>query len=140
MYRLELDFSGKKKHLVFFDDMIMNFLKMSEFKEYKRFHFVLHEAIINSMKAIEINDDKQRRENIKIEIEVNDKEVNAIVTDWMTGIEDSKENVINTLKDKDNAFMESGRGLLMMEHMVDSFTWGKGENGEFCVYMTVKRQ
>jgi len=140
MYRLKLDFPGKKEHLVFFDDMIMRFLEKSEFEAYKRLHFVLHEAIINSMKAIEINEDKQRSENIKIEIEVNDNEVNAIVIDWMTGIEDSKENVINTLKDNDNVFMESGRGLLMMEHMVDSFTWGKGENGEFCVYVTVKRE
>jgi len=136
VYCIELDFPGTKEHLEFIDNTLTNFLKETGIEEYKKFRFALHEIIINSIQVICANEDPERNTTLRVRVEVSQEEISAVVTDWMKGIKKSKEAIIDAYDPVENLWNEEGRGIPLIEKMVDSYTWNLDEEGAFHVYIS----
>lgn len=135
MTRLELMVPGHRQHLKFIDDTVLGFLRSSGVNDYKIIHFALHEAVINSIQQIEKKGSMGIKEMVSIEVTVTNGQLIAQITDWMGGIKNHKDNMVNELRQGVTQYAESGRGLLMIEQMVDKLSWECKENDEFVLRM-----
>lgn len=135
MSRLIIEMPGIKENLSFMDTAILGFLQSLQLKGHKQIHFAVHEAIINSIQQIEQRFPDEETTTLIIEIDVNDSRVIAQVTDWMGGIKSDAPNKVKALKAGVSSQSESGRGLLMIEQLVDEMSWECMENNQFVIRM-----
>lgn len=131
MSRLLLEIPGHRQNLKYIDDTLLGFLQLFCVSDYKKVHFALHEAVINSIQQIEKVSCGGKKEIVTIEVTVNESQIVAEVTDWMGGIKSHKDNMVSGLRQEISLYAESGRGLLMIEQLVDTLSWECKADDEF---------
>lgn len=129
MSRIVIERPGKKEYLEEIDKLIMDMLVSICEKEANRFHFAMHEVVIN---AIQAGERRQIDKDIVVGIEFEDNCITGWVKDYFGGIDNEALNKKGTL------FSESGRGLLLVEHLVDDFYFETREDKGFVVSIMKK--
>lgn len=131
MSRLFLEIPGHRQNLKYIDDALLGFLQFFCVRDHKKVHFALHEAVINSIQQIEKVSCEGKKEMVTIDVTVDESQVVAEVRDWMGGIKSHKDNMVSGLRQDISQYAESGRGLLMIEQLVDTLSWECKADDEF---------
>jgi anti-sigma regulatory factor (Ser/Thr protein kinase) len=117
------------------DDMIELLLKLHSIDWYRSFCFATHELLINSVEAM--SKDPENNNKLYIRITIGISAVTLSVSDTGGGL--SKE-ILDSLTGFDLADAENhGRGLFMIQSLVDDFKFSKEENGRYTYKITKNR-
>jgi len=129
MFELRLALAADKKYLNYIDTSTLEFLKIIADDEAKRFHFALHEVIINSIQACERLGPFEDT-TIYIELKLDDDQLIGQVRDPFGGGGDKEDYLEKSVKV--NALsIENNRGILFIDHLVDDFKWMTYADGLF---------
>ena len=91
----------------------------------------MHEIVIN---AIQAGERRNLENDIQVGIIIEDGSITGWVKDYFGGIDK------DALNKKGSLFSECGRGFLLVEHIVDEFSFESLEDGSFTVKIMKKCQ
>ncbi|MEA1974713.1 MAG: ATP-binding protein [Bacillota bacterium] len=135
MLGLKIIIPANKKYLKYIDKTIFEYLTEFNVAKTKKTHFALHEIIINSIQAAENCELDIENKNIIIKLELYTDIIKVWVIDPFGGIDHDKEEILETQKDATKSLDSfNGRGILLIDHLVDKYEWVIKDNNDFEVY------
>ncbi len=135
MKEICLKIQADKQYLKYIDDVLLQTLKLFNSDLASRFHFALHEIIINSIQAAE-RDNGKNDNTVIITVGKDNNEIRASVMDMFGGMKETKE--VSKKISKERIFEENGRGILFIKEIVDEYSWELDDNGSFTVHIVMK--
>lgn len=120
------------------DEFCKESLIKTDFKEWKRLYFAVHEAIINSVEATIKNCERPEEKTIKLRIFASTNEAEVHIIDQAGGIPDDKIEKLEERSLEDVLFGDNGRGILLIKELVDKVWQEKEEGNVLKLYKKVK--
>lgn len=135
MYVLQLEFPPEKAYLTYVDDVVIKTLEMWGVKKAKSFRFALHEILINSLAAAErLDSGGESISPISLHL-WKDTKLGATVTENYGGVTEDKATMLEKEQELLKEEKPNGRGILLVDHLVDEYKWTHKENGMFEVFI-----
>jgi len=120
MKEICLKIQADKQYLRYIDDVLLQTLRLFNGDLACRFHFALHEIIINSIQAAE-RDNGKNDNMITIILLKDNNEIRASVMDMFGGMKKTKK-VCKKIS-KERIFEENGREIFFIKEIVDEYSW-----------------
>ena len=135
MVWLKISLPAEVANLEYLDRIVLDTLISNSVTEAKKIQFVLHEAIINTIQAGEKVAETHNK-LFSIELNITDQVVEANVKDYFGGFVDFDDKLYEV--SSIDIFKPSGRGLLLIHHLVDEMKMFSDSEGAFNVNLVFK--
>lgn len=133
MFSMRVETSISKEKLEYYDTVILGALKNHFVKNAERFFFAIHELMINAIQSYEQDMDSTVFPLIEMELFINERFVRFEIKDYGKGIDFEKEAYMDGVQDKLHELEDHGRGLYLIDQLVDEFHWYRSEDNAFKV-------
>jgi anti-sigma regulatory factor (Ser/Thr protein kinase) len=136
---MQLEMMPVNREITRVDSAMEGFLISVGFKQYKDVLFAAHELLINSVQAMNQKYEESCPYVIKIEAKASPDIVEISITDYGGGLPEGWRESLEDLGFEDFFLLESGRGLMMINVLTDSFECGLSPDGA-AIYKIIKRR
>ncbi len=135
MVWLKISLPAEVANLEYLDRMVLDTLICNSVTEAKKNQFALHETIINAIQAGEKVAETHNK-LFSVELKITDQVIEVNVKDYFGGFEDVDDKLyeVSSL----DIFKSSGRGLLLIHHLVDEMKMFRDTEGAFNVNLVFK--